>query len=87
MKLRDYEGLNDIECWHADHFAERLHFWRGRNVGDATCFRLARIDAQKRFPLEPEEVPRMDEYVATRFGTPRVERRPEGTPAPAFVVN
>lgn len=37
-------------------FAERLGAWRKRNLGDELAFRAARGDAQRRFPLNVEEV-------------------------------
>lgn len=70
MQRHDFESLNDFECWHAEHFVERLVFWRARNLGEGDCFRLARLDAQKRFPLEGEEQARLDAYIADRFGEP-----------------
>ena len=86
MKPHDYESLNDFLCWHADYFAKQLDLWRRRGVGDATCFRIACAAAQKRFPLEGEEVARMDSYIESRFGRPRRELRFEGEPTPTLVA-
>jgi hypothetical protein len=82
----DCENLNDFLCWHADLFHERVDFRRRRNFGDITCFKLARLDAQKRFPLEGEEVARIDEYVATKFGIHMAVREPEGRPMPVLLA-
>lgn len=86
MKPHDCKGLNDMQYWHADLLRDQIGLWRWRNLGDTVCFKVARIDAQKRFPLEPEEAMRMDSYVAARFGSPKAENWPEGTPVPAFTV-
>lgn len=86
MQPHDYEFLNDFECWHVEHFADRLELWRRRNLGDASCFRLARADARRRFPLDTEEAARVDAYVASRFGVPKEAREPEGYPAPVMVA-
>jgi hypothetical protein len=83
VKPHDCEGLNDMECWHADLFAQQLELWQGRNLGAPSCFKLARLDAQKRFPLEGDEVARVDEYLATRFGYPGPAPQPEREPLPA----
>ena len=86
MKPHDCEGLNDIQCWHADHFAERLQLCRVRNIGEATAFRAARSAAQHRFPLEGEEVAQMDEYIASRFGAPKAAQDLGGLPMPVMVA-
>ena len=87
MKSHDCEGLNDIQCWHADHFSEQLRLCRVRNIGEATCYIVACKAAQHRFPLEGDEVARMDEYIASRFGAPRAAREQQGVPAPVLVVS
>lgn len=84
MKPHDYEYLNDAQCLHVDHFAEKLDLWCLRNLGDATCWCA---DAQRRFPLEDKEVARVDEYIAARFQRyPPEPRPPEGMPVPVLAV-
>ena len=87
MKPHDCEGLNDMQCWHADLFAEHLDLWRRRNMSEPVCFRAARADAQRRFPLEGEEVARMDEYIASRFGVPKAVHESKGQVVSMMVVN
>ena len=86
MKPHDCEGLNDIQCWHADHFAEQYRELRWRLHGDATAFRVARLRAQTRFPLEGDEVAQMDAYIASSFVVPKARREPEGRPVPVLVA-
>jgi hypothetical protein len=88
MLPHDCEGLNDIECWHVELFAERLERCRLQNLGEANAFRVARAAARHRFPLEPGEAARVDEYIASRFGVPEpVPRGTAGLPAPTMIVN
>lgn len=83
----DYDALNDFLCWHADAFSAALDLWRQRNLGESSCFKLARLDAQARFPLEGEEVAQMDAYISSRFGKPVPTREPDGRPLPVMVVS
>jgi hypothetical protein len=87
METHDYDALNDAQCLHVDHFAEHLDLWRRRNLGEASCFKCARGDAQRRFPLEPDEVAQMDEYIATRFGAPKLPLDRVVWPVQVMVVN
>lgn len=67
MKLHDCAGLNDAQCLHADHFFTRLAHWReGRGLGDQMCIKVARADAQVKFPLDELESAVMDEYLRVR---------------------
>jgi hypothetical protein len=83
VKPHDCEGLNDMECWHVERFAELLDLWRHRNMSDTTCFRLARQGAMQNFPLEPDEAARVDEYILSRFGEAKIKPEPEEMPLPA----
>lgn len=87
MLPHDYSALNDAQCVHVDHFERRLPVWRERNLGDELSFRAARGDAQRRFPLEGEDVAQMDTYIATRFGVPKVTSESKGLPVPVMVVS
>ena len=87
MKPHDCENLNDLLCCHADRFSEPRDLWQNRNIGEASCFKLARGAAQKRFPLEGEEVAPMDAYIESRFGVPQAAREQGGVPAPVMVLS
>lgn len=66
MKPHDCAGLNDAQCLHADHFFARFEHWRGRGFGDEKRFRVARGDAQAKYPLDDSERAVMDEYLRER---------------------
>lgn len=87
MKPHDCEGLNDAQCLHADLFAERLERCRTRNIGEANAFRGARAAAPHRFPLDPDEVARMDEYIESRFGAPKTTWEPSRRGLSVMVVS
>ncbi|MCA1567273.1 MAG: hypothetical protein LC803_16795 [Acidobacteria bacterium] len=86
MKPHDCTVLNDAQCLHADHFFLRLAHWRdGRGLGDEMCIRVARGDAQRKYPLREHEQLVMDEYQRERVevlkwpgarSEPRVETLP-----------
>jgi hypothetical protein len=63
----DYSGLNNAQRQHVKHFIGRLSHWRLQRLSDETCFRIARDDTQRKYPLKDEEGARMDVYIATRF--------------------
>ena len=86
MKQHDYKNLPDALCVHVDCFAELLDLWRRRNLGEWTCFKLARDGAQKRYPLEPDEAEAVGVYIESRFGEPKSGRDPQGLPVPMMVV-
>jgi hypothetical protein len=66
MQPHDCTGLNDAPCLHADHFFLRFHYWRDRGISDELRARIARGDAQQKYPLEEHERLVMDEYLRER---------------------
>jgi hypothetical protein len=67
MKPHNCTGLNDAQVLHADHFFLRLAHWRdGRGLGDEVCIRVARGDAERKYPLDELERVVMDAYLRER---------------------
>ncbi|HEY9403332.1 MAG TPA: hypothetical protein VIQ24_11750 [Pyrinomonadaceae bacterium] len=67
MKPHDCTELNDAQCLHADHFFASLAHWRdNRGLSDQMCIRIARGNAQRKYPLDDEESAVIDEYLRVR---------------------
>jgi hypothetical protein len=67
MKQHDYSGLNNAQRRYAKHFVGRLSYWRCQRLSDETCFRIARDDTQRKYPLKDGDISGMNVYIATRF--------------------
>lgn len=67
---------------HVIHFFERLEYWRGTNLPEQRCLELARADASLKYPLGPEKLKPVDEYLARRVKPAERSPRPDLTTLP-----